>query len=139
MSVSFFDNKAVTPDDKMVAEALNDTYSLWVELQDHIQENYPNITKEWKHYGKASGWTQKVISGKRNLLFFIPQNGCFRIRIVLGDKAASCAEASEFPDEIKDSIRNAIPYAEGRSLDLDISNQAQLGVVKRLLEIKLVN
>ena len=139
MSVSFFDNKDVIPNDNMVAEALNDTYSLWLELQDHIQENYTNITKEWKHYGKASGWTQKVISVKRNLLFFIPQNGCFRIRIVLGDKAAACAEASELPDEIKDSIRNATTYAEGRSLDLDISNQEQLCAVKRLLEIKLVN
>ena len=139
MAVSFFDSKAVTPDDGMVAGALADAYPLWDELQNHVRENYPDITGEWKHYGKASGWVFKLISKKRNLLFFIPQNRYFRLRIVLSEKAAACAETAELPDEIEEAIRAATPYAEGRSIDMDISRHEQLDPVKYLLKIKFEN
>jgi len=139
MAVSFFDDKAITPDDCMVTQALAGAQPWWDELQKHIQENYPSVTGEWKHYGKASGWTLRLLSKKRNLLFFIPQDGAFRLRIVLGEKAAACAEAAELPDEIKEAIRTATPYAEGRSIDIDISSHEQLDTVKRLLKIKFEN
>jgi len=140
MAVSVFNEKAVMPDDSMVAAALGDANSLWSDLQDHVKSNYPDITGEWKHYGKAAGWTFKLLSKKRNLLFFVPQNDCFRLRFVLGEKAAACAEAdSELPDDIKGSIRAATPYAEGRGVDLDITRSEQLDAVKRLLAIKYEN
>lgn len=139
MAVSFFDSKAVIPNDGMVAEVLADAYPLWDELQNHVRDNYPNITGEWKHYGKASGWVFKLISKKRNLLFFIPQNGCFRLRIVLGEKAVTCVETAELPDEMKEAIRTATPYVEGRSIDLDISPHDHLDSVKCLLRIKYEN
>jgi hypothetical protein len=139
MAVSFFDNKTVIPDDRMIAGALAETYPLWDELQNHVQENYPNITGEWKHYGKASGWSYKLISKKRNLLFFVPLNGCFRIRIVLGEKAVACVETATLPDEIKEAIRAATPYTEGRSIDIDINRYEQLEDVKCLLKIKFDN
>ena len=139
MAVSFFDNKAVTPDDSMVAKALAEMYPLWEELQNYVREKYPDITGEWKHYGKASGWSYKLICNKRNLLFFIPLNRCFRIRIVLGEKAVNCAWVAELPDEIKDTIYAAAPHAEGRSIDIDISRHEQLDAIKYLLKIKLGN
>ena len=85
--LSVFDDKGIMPDDKMVSTALGSASSVWDELRTHVKDNYPNITGEWKHYGKAAGWTYKLISKKRNLLFFVPMADCFRLRIVLGDKA----------------------------------------------------
>jgi len=139
MAISAFDDKAVMPDKEMVAAALADTNALWEDLQNHIHEVYPSITGEWKHYGKAAGWSFKLISKKRNLLFFVPLNACFRIRIVLGEQAVSFTETALLPDEMKASIRNATAYAEGRSLDVDISRWEQLEAVKTLLRIKFEN
>jgi len=139
MAVSIFDEKSAAPADETVAAALADANALWDALQAHVREAYPDITKEWKHYGKAAGWTCKLVSKKRNLLFFIPQNGRFRVRVVLGEKAAACAEFADLPDEIKDAIRAAVPYAEGRSVDMDISRAEQLDAVKLLLKIKFEN
>lgn len=136
MAVSFFDNKAVVPDVQMVADALKDTYPYWEQLQSHVQANYPSITGEWKHYGKKAGWTYKLISKKRNLLFFIPLNGCFKLRIVLGEKAASRAQATAIPNEIKEAIRTAASHIEGRSIDIDIGHHEQLEAVEQLLKIK---
>ena len=134
MAVSFFDSKATMPDDSMVANALADAYPLWEELQDYIKENAPNITKEWKHYGKASGWSQKVISKKRNLLFFIPQNGCFRVRVGIVD-TETYMEIEELPDYIKKAISTAISYLEGRYIDIDVSRSEQLEIVKIMLKV----
>jgi len=139
MAVSVFDDKSVIPDHDMVAAALGNTNTIWNELQSYAKEEFPNITGEWKHYGKASGWAYKLISKKRNLLFFIPQNGCFRVRIVLGEKAAACVTTADLPDEIKEAVKNATPYAEGRSIDIDIDSSEQLKAVKTLLRIKLDN
>jgi len=136
MATSAFDDKSMAPDQGMVAAALGDASAVWDELQSHVNEEYPNITGEWKHYGKAAGWTHKLISKKRNMLFFVPLNGCFRVRIVLGERAAACAETADLPDEIKEAIRAATPYAEGRSIDIDIDRREQLEPVKTLLKIK---
>jgi len=139
MAVSFFYNKAVVPDEKMVANALANAYPLWDALQNHVRENYPDISGEWKHYGKASGWVFKTISKKRNLFFFTPQNGRFRLELVFGEKAIACIEVADLPDGIKEKIRNATPYVEGRGISLDINYHEQLDAVKRLLKIKYEN
>jgi len=139
MAVSFFDSKAVVPDDNMVADVLGDLLPLWDELQNHVRENYPNISGEWKHYGKASGWVFKLLSKKRNLFFFVPQNGCFRLNFVFGDKAVACIEAADLPEEIKEEIRNAKPYVEGRGIAIDVKHHEQLDAVKCLLRIKYEN
>ena len=138
--LSVFDDKNTVPSDEMVSAALGATSSIWGDLRTHVQDNYPNITGEWKHYGKAAGWTYKLISKKSNLLFFVPMTDCFRLRIVLGEKASACVEAdSELPNEIKEALRAATPYTEGRSLDIDINRREQLEPIQRLLKIKFGN
>jgi hypothetical protein len=139
MSVSIFDDKLITPNEDMIALALGSTYSFWEELKNHICEEYPAITEEWKFYGKAAGWSCKIISKKRNLLFFVPLKNSFRLRIVLGEKAATAAESTNLPNEMKQSIREAIPYAEGRSIDIDVNRKEQLDAIKALLKIKYEN
>jgi len=121
MAVSIFDSKAVVPDDSMIADVLGESYPLWVELQNHVRDNFPNVTCEWKHYGKSSGWVLKLLSKKRNLLFLIPKSGCFRVRFGISEKAVTDVETADLPDVIKEAVRVATPYAEGRSIDLDIS------------------
>ena len=138
--LSAFDNKEIMPDDSMVSDVLGNTATIWDELRAHVVDAYPSVTGEWKHYGKAAGWSYKLISKRRNLLFFVPRTDCFRLRIVLGEKACACVESdNELPDEIKESIRAATPYTEGRSVDIDVKLSEQLKEVKRLLQIKYEN
>lgn len=139
MAVSYFSDKATMPDEKMTAEALAGSITLWDDLKVWTKQEYPAVTGEWKHYGKAAGWSYKMLSGKRNLLFFVPLSGSFRIRIVLGEKAVSKAVASDLPSEVIEKIREAVAYTEGRSIDIDIENSTQLKTVKQLLKIKTDN
>ena len=138
--LSVFDDKAVMPDDGMVSAALGKAAPVWNELRTYIMDNYPHVAGEWKHYGKAAGWTYKLLSGKRNLLFFVPMRDRFRLRIVLGEKGCARVENDGgLPDEIREAFRAATPYAEGRSVDIDVEQREQLEAIKRLLKIKFEN
>jgi len=119
MAISFFEDKAVVPSESMVAEALAESYPLWQEFLTYVNESFPSVTTEWKHYGKASGWVLKTLSKKKNLFFFTPLAGCFRIRFGFGEATATNAEASDLPEVIKEALRTATHYTEGRSIDLD--------------------
>jgi len=119
MAVSVFYDKAVMPDDSMVADALAESFPLWSGLQGYIKENYPNAKGEWKHYGKSSGWVFKLLNKKRSLFFFIPKDGCFRLRFGISEKIVPCIESADLPDIIKEAVRVATPYTEGRSIDVD--------------------
>ena len=127
MSVSFFDNKEVMPDENMIADALADSYIIFNRLKNYVSETYPNVSVDWKHYGKSSGWVCKILSKKKNLLFFIPRNGCFRLRFGISEKVASCIETANLPDVVNEAVRIATPYTEGRSIDIDFySNNAKV-------------
>ena len=119
MAVSIFEDKSIMPDDSMVADVLAESYPLWTGLRDFINENYPNVKDEWKHYGKSSGWVLKLLSKKQNLIFFIPKEECFRLRFGVSEKVAPCIETADLPDEIKEAVQIATPYTEGRSIDID--------------------
>ena len=139
-SLIFFEDKTIMPDDNMVSSVLGDTAPIWDELRSHVEETYPNVTGQWKRYGKAAGWSYKLLSKKRNLLFFVPRNDSFRLRIVLGEKGCDRVEIdNDLPDEIKEAFRTATPYAEGQSVDIDIDRHEQIETVKRLLKIKYEN
>ena len=138
--LSAFGDKAVMPDDNAVSAVLGDTANIWDELRAYVTDNYPNVAGEWKHYGKAAGWSYKLLSKKRNLLFFVPRESMFRLRVVLGEKGCACVETdNELPEEIKQAFRDAVPYTEGRSVDIDIERREQILAIKRLLKIKHEN
>jgi len=139
MITSIFNDKKAAPNNSMIATALADKYILWEELCNHVKAEYPNVVEEWKYYGEISGWCLKLLSKKRNLLFFTPLNGYFRIRIVLSEKAIACIEKVKLSNEIKKAIHAATPYTEGRSIDIDINHSEQIETIKTLIKTKFEN
>ena len=138
--LSAFDDKAIMPDNGMVSAVLGDAAAIWDELRSHVETTYPSVVGEWKHYGKAAGWSYKLLSKKQNLLFFVPRTDSFRLRLVFGEKACACIESDgDLPIEIKALVRVASAYQEGRSIDIDVTRYEQLNAIKRLIQIKFEN
>ena len=138
VAISIFEDKSVQPDHVMVSTALGDTHPIWEALCDHIHAAYPDVVGEWKHYGGKAGWSFKLLSKKRNLLFFVPLNNSFRVRIVLGEKATAQALADPAVSEaLKKAIRDSTAYTEGRSIDMDVTRDSQLDEIKHLIALKL--
>ena len=95
-------------------------------------------TAEWRRYSKASPWTLKVVAGKRTLYYLTPGDGEFTVTLILGERASVTALAAHnVPGQLKQALRDARPYAEGRGIRIPVRGISDLGPVERLLAIKL--
>lgn len=139
MANSYFEDKSSLPDEIALQKALAGSYILWEELKGFIIDNFPKISEEWKHYGAKSGWVKKVYSKKRNLMFFTPRDGYFRVGMVFGDKAVKVILDSGLPQRIIDEISNARKYAEGRGIRIEAKSESDIENLKKLLLIKFDN
>jgi hypothetical protein len=139
MSVSVFEDKAVMPNDKMLAKALGKSNRLWQDIKKHLKAEYGELIEEWKFYGQKSGWILKTLRKKRNLFFFIPLKGSFQVSFVFGDKAVAVVEKSNLPKGLITELKNARKYAEGRGLRIDVKNSTDIENIKKLVEIKVNN
>jgi hypothetical protein len=137
MGLSVFTDKAKRPGEHELSEALGETKLLWDGLKDYANENYSNLTEDWKHYGKNSGWTMKLLMKKRNLFFLYPGQGQFVVGFIFGDRAVKAVENSTLPQDIIDALTASPKYAEGRGLPVTVKNPQDLEWVKKLLAIKI--
>ena len=139
MAVSVFGDKATKPTGQMLAKALGKSNRLWQEIKKQLTAEYGELTEEWKFYGQKSGWILKTLRKKRNLFFFIPLEGSFRVSFVFGDRAVAAAEQSGLPQGLITTLKNARKYAEGRGLQIDVKQPADVKNIMKLVKIKVDN
>jgi hypothetical protein len=136
MSLSAFGDKAAMPDDAALSNVLCTAKALWDNITEHITATYDNVGGEWKFYSKEAGWSFAVKSGKRTLVYLIPQKGSFKANFVFGEKAVASAQSAGLPENILKEINKAQRYAEGRSFMIDIHESENVNTVTELIRIK---
>jgi len=139
MSTNVFIDKLVKPDDQALVMALGKTYPLWAEIEKHVAAAHGESTEEWKYYGPKSGWTMKTLYKKRNLFFFTPCQGYFRIAFVFGNRAVAEILTSDLPKAMIEEVKNAKRYVEGRGLRVEVKTHRDVESVKKLIAIKVMN
>ena len=139
MSTNDFNDKQVMPDEAALAAEIGETKEVLDRICSFIETETGQLTKEWKHYGQKSGWTLKLLSKKRNLLFVGPEEGYFIIAFVFGDRAVEAVVKSQLPEPIKNDLQNARKYAEGRGIRFEIRDDRDLDSVLQLIRIKIEN
>ncbi len=137
--MSIFVNKTVPPTNAMLSDALGKSYLYWKEIRQTLEEQYGTLIEEWKFYSASSGWTLKLLLKKRNLFFFAPCDGYFRIAFVFGDKAVTAVEKSKLPKKMIEELINAKRYAEGRGLRIDVKKKTHIKNIVTLVGIKVNN
>ena len=139
MAASIFDDKTKKPTPQRLARVLGESNGLWKEIKKHLKAEYGELTEDWKFYGQKSGWILKTLRKKRNLFFFIPLEGSFKVSFVFGDKAVAAAEKSDLPKDLIETLKNARKYAEGRGLQIEVESPTDVENIKKLVEIKVNN
>jgi hypothetical protein len=134
-----FPDKAHTPTDAELLRMLGPSAALWSDLMHRLESSHGPLTREWKHYGKTSGWTLKVFKGKRNLFFVSPRAGGFTASFVLGDRAVAAVESSDLPASLVEALVTARRYAEGRGVRVDVQSAGGIADVATLTAIKLAH
>lgn len=139
METNAFMEKSIQPDDRQLARVLGKKSPFWEAIKQHIVQKHGNFTEEWKFYSTKSGWTLKVLLNKRNLFFFVPLQGTFRVAFVFGDKAVAAVEKSSLTEKLKNELSNARKYVEGRGLRIEVRSQKDVEHIKKLIDIKVGN
>ncbi len=133
---SIFLDKSKEPTEKMVKDALGKKYILWQEVVSMTEEICGEITPVWKKPMIKYGWSCRLMRKKRNMLYLVPQEGHLRIAFVFGDRAVAAIEESSVSEEIKQELRDAKKYMEGRGINYPVKFKKQLKDIKKLIEIK---
>lgn len=139
MAVSIFDSKLRIPNEYDVTEALGYSKRFWDELREYFARTYTPTTEEWKSYGEKSGWTLILKYEGRTIQYLYPSKGYFLALFVFGEQTVTAAEKSDLPQYVVNKIRDARPYVEGRSFNIEVRVAGDLEVVKKLIDIKIKN
>jgi hypothetical protein len=137
MASSIFEDKAKMPNDEMVGEALGRAGKLWDELKSHVLEECAPASEEWKYYNSKSGWILTIRDKKKVMVYMSPGKGEFMAGVTLGEKAVEAAMASSLPEEVKEIVRNAKEWPEGRVVRLDVRKKADVDSMKKLVAARM--
>jgi hypothetical protein len=149
MALSLFDDKSKQrrrsrsprrgPTKQMLAKALGKQYQLWKDIAEYVVEKYPKAIEEWKYPGAKYGWSFRLKDKKRNIIYMGPRDSFIMVAFIFGDKGVNAVQESPLPQSIKDELRNAKKYVEGRVIRLQLRNKTDVNNIKTLVDIKLAN
>ena len=132
-------NKATQPANQNLIEKLGSTYSIWSDLNLYLNETLKDPSEEWNFPRKKYGWSFRMKRKKRNIIYFLPCAGFFKVAFVFGLKASGKVMLSNVSESIKTELKNAKVYAEGKGIRIDVKNNQILDDIKTLVQIKVVN
>jgi hypothetical protein len=128
--------KTNAPSADDLASELGGAREAWDGIIASATERFTPLGQEWKPSSSAFGRMCVLKHGKRTLLYLTPQRETVIVAIVLGERAAEIALAGDLPEAIKDRIREARPYAEGRGIRFPVASVPDVSIVARLVAIK---
>ena len=137
-TVNAFIGRTVVPTAKEVDAVLGATAELWDQLVEWLAEQGA-ATQEWNSYSPKVGWALRLKVKKRNIIYLGPCDGCFRVALILGDKAVAAARQGDLSKSTLKLLDEAPRYPEGTGLRLMVKAAKDLVAIKKLALIKLAN
>lgn len=114
-------------------------HSLWLNLAADLKRDLKLDGEEWNSYSVKAGWSLRLQSKKRNIVYFSPRTGWFLASFILGEKAVAAARKSKLPVRILKMIDEAKRYPEGTAVRIEVHAAADADIVKTLAKIKFEN
>jgi hypothetical protein len=136
-SLSAFDDKSSAPTETDLHRTLGPAATAWKQLVSHVYSTYSQPAEQWNFAGAKYGWSLRLKSADRVILYLIPQAGQFLVGIVLGGKAVSAAQTADLPAAIVAALAEAPRYAEGTGLRLPVADENQLPPIRTLAALKM--
>ena len=137
--ISVFTDKRAEPTKRDLDKALGKTASLWKEIKTYVYTQYPAAIEQWNFPGNKYGWSVRIKDSRRAILYLLPRNNFFKVAFVFGQKATEIILKSEVSDKIKDELKSAKVYAEGRGIRIEVKNKTGLKDIQFLIDVKLKN
>lgn len=136
---SVFTDKTHVPTETNLKQALGSTFELWQELAAFTKKTNPDAFDEWKMTSEKFGWGFRVNDKKRVIIYLLPRAGFFKASFVFGQKAMDEIFESTISETIVNELKAAKVYAEGRGIRIDVTDNAVMDDLKKLIEVKVGN
>lgn len=137
MDESIFMDKNQIPEENELREVMKNHYDWWNQIKKYALSKYPKALMEWNFPGKKYGWSFRIKDKKRAIVYLLPRDGYFMVAFVFGQKATDVILNSVVNEKIKEELRNARKYAEGRGIRIPVNDIGVIKDVKTLIDIKL--
>jgi hypothetical protein len=137
MDKSIFTEKSKKPTEKDLSTELKEFYKPWSDLKKYVYKKYPDAAEEWNY--SSFGWSYRIRDKKRVIIYLLPLSKYFKASFVFGEKATKEALVSNISEIIKDIIKSAKVYAEGRGFRIDVKDKKLIPDIKKLIDIKIMN
>lgn len=134
-----FIGKSTQPTPKELAGKLGPTTDLWNDVVRDVSRECGITEKEWKSYSAKAGWSVRLKQKKRNIVYLVPCDRCFRVAFILGDKAMMAAKHMNFPEKFAKLIAEAPRYPEGSAIRFEVTSADDVAFVRQLAKIKVEN
>jgi hypothetical protein len=132
-----FLDKAHPPTPAELERVLGRADARWKRLREQLDAEFGALTPTWTFSGKALGWSLRLSSGKRAVLYLLPRGGGFLAAFALGEKACAAASDAGLPKELLEAIESAPRYPEGRAVRVEVNKLGELAGVLALARLKL--
>ena len=123
-----FIGKSAAPSADELGAALGRAKATW----DRLREAVP-LTGEWHSYSKKAGWSMRLKSGGRSVVYLIPSERSMEVSFALSDGAVAAAREAGLAHLVDSAKR----YAEGTAVRFAVSTAKEIAAVKTLVDIKL--
>ena len=132
-----FVGRATRPTNKAAAAALGESYALWRRLIDELKREQQLDHAQWHTSSVKLGWSLRLQSNGRNILYLSPRAGFFVAAFILGDRAVAAARQRKLLGSVLKVIAQAKRYAEGTAVRIEVRKPEDLETVKALSRIKI--
>lgn len=139
MSISIFTNKSIKPETDDLKSALGKTLPLWEDIKQYVNSKNSFYINEWNYPGPKYGWSFRIKDSERAIVYLLPRKDYFKVALVFGKKAKESALKSDVSSAVKTELRNAVVYAEGTGIRLDVKTKTIVKDIKKLIDIKILN
>ena len=125
------------PTEEIIFSHLGRTKNYWTSLFEHIHNNYPEFSEEWRYYKDGKSWLFKLTRKKKTICWISVIKKKFRMTFYFTDRAEPAIFESSISEELKDQFKNGKYFGKIRGLTITFSNKKDVEYAKTLINIKL--
>ena len=129
-------DKSVYPSEDILFSIIGDKKIVWQKIMGYVNDNYKNVTEEWRYYNDGKQWLFKMQLKKKTLFWIGVLQDTFRITFYFGNKAEPVIAGSSLPDKIKEDFVSGPRYGKIRAISINISGTGDLENICKLVDLK---
>lgn len=130
-------DKNIYPTEELIFSKIGDKNIIWSKIMSYANENYKDVSGEWRYYNDGKQWLFKLTHKKKTIFWLGLLEDTFRISFYFGDKAEPLINASNLPEKIKNDFSSAKRFGALRPVSTIISSVSDSENICKLIDIKL--